>query len=83
MNRIKSIQRENKSVREAIAGNEVAISIEGITVGRQINEGDLLYVDIPEAHIKLLKDVELNRDETEILEKVLEIRRKSDAFWGM
>ncbi|MCK5548494.1 MAG: translation initiation factor IF-2, partial [Thermoplasmata archaeon] len=81
--RIKSIQRENKSVREAIAGNEVAIAIEGITVGRQINEGDLLYVDIPEAHVKLLKDVELNRDEKEILEKVLEIRRKSDVFWGM
>jgi len=35
---IKSIQSEKKSLNEAIQGQEVAISIDGPTVGRQIKE---------------------------------------------
>ena len=33
---IRGIQSDNKSVEEAIQGQEVAISLEGVTVGRQI-----------------------------------------------
>jgi len=54
-----------------------------VTIGRQIKEGDVFYIDIPEGHVKLLKKIELNPDELEALEKVLEIRRKEDVFWGM
>jgi translation initiation factor 5B len=81
--RIKSIEVKNEKMKEAITGSEVALAVEGATAGRQIKEGDVLYVDIPEEHAKLLKDVELNPDEKEVLEKVLEIKRKEDAFWGM
>jgi translation initiation factor 5B len=81
--KIKSIQSKNESLKEARMGDEVAIAMDGITLGRQIKEGDVLYIDIPEAHIKLLKDVELSVDEREALERIIEIRRRQDAFWGM
>jgi translation initiation factor 5B len=81
--KIKSIQSKNESLKEAIMGDEVAIAMDGITLGRQIKEGDVLYIDIPESHIKLLKNAELSVDEKEALERILEIRRRQDAFWGM
>jgi translation initiation factor 5B len=81
--RIKSIQSEGKSVKEAIVGAEVAISVDGVTVGRQLCEEDILYVDIPECDCKLLCDADLNVDEQEVFNKVCEIKRKDSQFWGM
>ena len=81
---IKGIQSENKSVEEAIQGQEVAISIEGVTVGRQIKGEDILYTVIPESDAKKLKDMDvLNADEKEVLNKIIEIKRKENKFWGM
>ena len=34
------------------AGAEVAVAIDGVTVGRQIEEEDMLLVDIPESHAR-------------------------------
>jgi translation initiation factor 5B len=81
--RIKSIQSEGKSVKEAIVGAEVAISVEGVTVGRQLCEEDILYVDIPECDCKSLNETDLNVDEQEVFDKVCEIKRKENQFWGM
>jgi hypothetical protein len=44
---------------------------------------DILYVDILESEIKNLQDYDLNMDEKEVLEQLLEIKRKTDPFWGM
>lgn len=82
--RIKAIQSENQSVNEAIQGQEVAVSIEGVTIGRQIKGGDILYTDIPEQDAKKLRDMDvLNIDEKDVLEKIFEIKRKTERFWGM
>lgn len=81
---IKSIQSQNKPVEEAIQGQEVAISIEGVTVGRQIKGGDILFIDIPASDAKKLKEMDvLNSDEKDVLNKIFEIKRKTDKFWGM
>jgi len=81
---IKGIQSENKAVEEALQGQEVAISIDGITVGRQIKGGDILYTDIPEKDAKKLKEMDiLNPDEKDVLTKIFEIKRKENKFWGM
>jgi translation initiation factor 5B len=81
---IKSIQSQNKSVEEAIQGQEVAISVEGITVGRQIKGGDIFFIDIPASDAKKLKEMDvLNSDEKDVLNKIFEIKRKTDKFWGM
>jgi translation initiation factor 5B len=81
--KIKSIQHEGKGVKEAIAGDEVAISVDGVTIGRQLDVEDILYIDIPESHVKLLNPSELNVDEQEILQKLMDIKRKKNPFWGM
>ena len=81
---IKGIQSENKPVEEALQGQEVAISIEGITVGRQIKGNDILYTDIPESDAKKLRDMDvLNIDEKDVLNKIFEIKRKTNRFWGI
>ena len=81
---IKGIQSENKSVDEAIQGQEVAISVEGITIGRQIKGGDILFTDLPASDAKKLRDMDvLNIDEKDVLNKIFEIKRKTDKFWGM
>ncbi len=83
LGKIKSVQVEQKSLKEATAGAEVAISVGGVTFGRQMNVGDILYVDLPESHAKALEKVELTADEIEVLEKVKEIKRMENPFWGM
>ena len=81
---IRGIQSENKPVEEAIQGQEVAVSIEGATVGRQIKGGDILFTDMPASDAKKLRDMDvLNFEEKEVLAKIFEIKRKIDKFWGM
>ncbi|MGB3920040.1 translation initiation factor IF-2 [Methanothrix sp.] len=82
---IKGIQAHNENQGSATAGQEVAISIDGPTVGRQIHEGDILYVNIPEKHARIVElelKPKLAEDEREVLEDFLEIKRKKDPFWG-
>ena len=82
---VKGIQAHNENVGSASVGQEVAISIDGPTVGRQIHEGDILYVNIPEKHARIVElelKPKLAEDEREVLEDFLEIKRKKDPFWG-
>jgi translation initiation factor 5B len=48
------IQDQGKAVEEAGAGKQVAVSIDKPVVGRQIFEGDVLYVDVPTQHARVL-----------------------------
>ncbi|MCD6383562.1 MAG: translation initiation factor IF-2, partial [Thermoplasmata archaeon] len=80
---VRSIQKEKKSIKEASLGDEVAVAIEGATVGRQFKEGDHLYVDIPEGRVRDLLKAELSPEEREVLEKVIEIHRRERPTWGM
>ena len=81
--KIRSIRSGDDTLKEAIAGQEVAIAIEGATVGRQIDVEMVLYVDIPGSHCKELGKQDLNADERDVLEQVCKIKRKDDKFWGM
>lgn len=81
--RVRSIQSENKPLNEATMGMEVAISIEGPTVGRQIHEGDILYTSITESEYKELKNVSLSFEEAEALAKIVEIKKRENSFWGL
>jgi len=82
---LKTMQLRSENIREAEAGLEVAISIEGATVGRQINVGDDLLVDIPERHVKVLEREmmkTLNPASQEVLAEYTTMRRKTEPFWG-
>ena len=80
--KIKSIQMESKTVEKATQGMEVAISVEGVTVGRQIRPEDVLYVDMPQDAVRKLIDTDISPDERDVIDKVIKIKRKSDKFWG-
>ncbi len=69
-------------MKESLQGSEVAISIDGVTIGRQIEEGDDLLVDIPESHARKLNKMDLTSSEREVLDELIHIHRKKDHFWG-
>jgi translation initiation factor 5B len=81
--RIRSIRTGEDVLKEAIVGQEIAVAVEGATVGRQMDVEDVLYVDILESEIKDLQDHDLNLDEKETLEQLMDIKRRQDPFWGM
>ena len=80
---IKSIRSGQDSMKEAKQGAEVAVAIDGVTVGRQIDEDDVLLVDIPESHAKKLRKMDLTSAELEVLEELTAIHRKDSHFWGL
>ncbi|MEF8976621.1 MAG: translation initiation factor IF-2 [Halapricum sp.] len=82
---LKTIQDEGEDVDEASRGDRVAVSIEGPTVGRQIEEGEKLWVEIPEKHAKILEQElkeEITGGEREVLKRYLDTHRQRDPFWG-
>lgn len=82
---IHQIQDKGKNIEEARKGMQVAVSIRGPTIGRQINEGDFFYTDLNSRQAKLLSEKfghRLNEEEKEIFEFILNIKRKSDPAYG-
>ncbi len=82
---IHQIQDKGKNIEEARKGMQVAVSIRGPTIGRQINEGDFFYTDLNSRHAKLLIEKfghRLNEEEKETFEFILNIKRKSDPAYG-
>ncbi len=74
--KIKSIQMEKRSLQKATQGMEVAVAIEGATVGRQIKPGQIMLVDISRQEIQKLLDMDLTPDERDVLEKLIKIKRE-------
>jgi translation initiation factor 5B len=82
---IKGLQDSGENISEARYNDEVAIAIDRPVVGRHINENDILYIDIPEHHSKILEfDIKqtLSPDELETFISFLDIKRKNKPFWG-
>jgi len=80
---ILQIQDRSVPVDEATNGMEVAVSIRGPTIGRQVKSDEVLYTDIPDKHIlamrkKFLDD--LLPSEKEVLQEITEIKRMGGAF---
>jgi translation initiation factor 5B len=82
---IKGVQDAGKNLNEANIGEQVAIAMPNITIGRQIKEGDTLYSDMTETEFKRLKELKnfLNREEIQILKEIAEIKRKNNPIWGI
>ncbi len=71
---INEIQDKGESIKKAVEEMQVAISMKKLTVGRQIKEKDVLYVDITEEEMKMLSGL-LSADEEELLEELMRIKR--------
>ena len=72
LTKIKQIQSMGKNLKEAKKGEQVAISLPNVMVGRQIKEKDVLYTFITKEQYRTLKN-ELEKEEEKAL--LEEIRR--------
>jgi translation initiation factor 5B len=82
---IQQIQDEGKAVSEAKTGEQVAISMDKPIAGRHIFERDILYVKVPEEHVKKLFANhldDLTDTEIDILKEYVKLMRKKTMFWG-
>lgn len=81
---VKSMEENQEALNVAEQGRRLAMSMEGVTVGRQIHEGDYLYTDISEEDFKKLKELKkhLSKTEVEVLKEIVEIKRKDNPVWG-
>ncbi|UCD21201.1 MAG: translation initiation factor IF-2 [archaeon] len=83
--KVKGIQHETKSLEKAEARKEVAISLPGVTFGRQVRGGQILYSKIKEEEFKQLKENKkfLTQQEISLLQEIAEINRKAKPTWGI
>ncbi|MGI0130936.1 MAG: translation initiation factor IF-2 [Thermoplasmata archaeon] len=79
---LRGLQKDGESVPSAEELSEVAASIEGAVIGRNVKEGDQLLVSLPESAARALRGQGLTLHESEILEEVARIHRPSQPFWG-
>lgn len=80
---ILQIQDRSVSIDEATDGMEVAVSIRGPTIGRQVKNNEILYVDVPDKQILAIRKKfidELSPAEKEILEELTMIKRSAGSF---
>ncbi|NIP40578.1 MAG: hypothetical protein GTN39_03590 [Candidatus Aenigmarchaeota archaeon] len=67
---MKELQSEGENIEKAKIGEKVAVSIEGVTIGRQISEGDTLETVMKEKDFEVLNKLKakLPPDERKLLE---------------
>ncbi len=82
---VKSMEYEKKNMTEAKQGMQLAISLPDITIGRQVQEGEVLYSFHPESeflvlkkYLKLLTPLEIST-----MKEIAEIMRRKNPTWGM
>jgi len=82
---IHQLQHENKTVEIAKVGQEVACSVQNITIGRQIKEEDIFYTlpppDDAKQYLNKFKS-KLSSDELQTLNEIVEIIRVTNPVYG-
>lgn len=77
---IKEIRDKSESIPRAEQGMQVAIALQKPTVGRHIDENDILYVNLSRDELTELKNRSgsgvLSPDEEEVLDELLDIKQK-------
>jgi translation initiation factor 5B len=82
---LQKVQDQGKDVVQADIGMQVAVSIEDAVVGRNIDEGDVLYADVPERHLKTLLTKfpgELTESDRKTVDELIQIKRRENPVWG-
>ena len=82
---VASMEDNGESLTAIFRGQRIAMAINDAVAGKDFEEGDSLYIDVPEKHFKVLqrefKD-KLDEDEFRVLEELTEIKRRRDPDWG-
>ena len=82
---LKSIKDGKDNVNEALEGKQVAVALTGVTVGRQVNEGDILFSDVPEKDFVALKSLKkyLSAKEKDVMRELSDMKRRDNPTWGI
>jgi len=83
--RVHQLQRDGKTVASAKTGQEVACSVQDVTIGRQIFEEEVFYTFPPSHEAKQLLGKfahKLGPEEIKVLNEIVEIQRKRDAAYA-
>lgn len=84
--KVESMQDKGDNLKSASKGSKVAMAIKEAVFDRDFEEGETLYVNIPEKHYKILETElkgKLSEDELDILQEIVDIKRKEDSSWGI
>jgi translation initiation factor 5B len=85
--RVHQIQNKGQTLDKAPKDSEVAISIRGIEIGRDLEKDETLFVFIPESHVRQLMGRfidELTTDQKQALREFVTLMRKTThPWWGM
>ncbi len=85
LSQVKSIQENQDNLDQAERGRQVALSMYKVIIGRQLNEGDTLYSDVPEEDFRKFKGLKqlLSQEQKNLLKELAVIKRKDNPFWGV
>ncbi|MFO8019155.1 MAG: translation initiation factor IF-2 [Promethearchaeia archaeon] len=85
--RVHEIQDRGQNLDKAEKGDDVAISMRGTEIGRDIETDDILYVRVPESHVRQLYHKflnELTSDQKEALKEYTMLMREiRHPWWGV
>lgn len=82
---VESMEHNGDTVQVIKRGQKIAMAIKNAIVGKDFEEGDELYVDIPEKHYKILTRELKNKltdDENIALDDIVKIKRLNNPEWG-
>ncbi len=83
---VKSMKRENDFLNVAKEGDELAIAIDNAVIGRNLEGDEVLYVDIPERHARVIRRElynSLSEETKKAFDEFLEIKRREKKTWGL
>ena len=84
--KVESMQDKGDNLKSISKGQKVAMAIKEAFFGRDFDEGETLYVNIPEKHYKIIESElkgKLSEDELDILQEIVDIKRKETPSWGI
>lgn len=82
---IKAMQKERENITIAEEGAQIAMSLDKVTMGRNLHEGDILYSSISEEDYRKLKELKkfLTDKEIDTIKAIASIYRKEKPTWGL
>ena len=82
---VEQLQDQGKALAEAKVGDEIAISVQGPTLGRQVKENETIFT-MPRSHeAKLLRTKllgSLTEEEKAVLDEIVQIKSAADPLYG-
>ncbi len=74
--KIREIQKANEQVKSAKKGEQVAVSIDDVVIGRNLNEEDTVYSFVSDEDMQRIDKEELSSEELQILKEIIEVKKK-------